>query len=125
MPNRFHIGSKPIFVAIRDPVSVRTEMDSGDQFCGGTEEEGSVSRCNSVTETNLLILFAPPREKNLIKRKIPYSPWNYDERGGQGETRGGEEKRVNNFYSEISWRTFLPRLILFDAFFSLFFSFLP
>lgn len=39
VPNRFHIGSKPIFVAIRDPVSVRTEMDSGGQFCGGTEEE--------------------------------------------------------------------------------------
>lgn len=95
-------------------------------FAAERKRRENVSRCNSVTETNLLILFAPPREKNLIKRKIPYSPWNYDERGGQGETRGGgEEKRMNNFYSEISWRTFLPRLILFDAFFSLFFSFLP
>lgn len=37
----------------------------------------------------------------------------------KGKRVAGEEKRVNNFYSEISWRTFLPRLILFVAFFSL------
>lgn len=62
-------------------------------FAAERKRRENVSRCNSVTETNLLILFAPPREKNLIKRKIPYSPWNYDERGGQGETRGGGRRR--------------------------------
>lgn len=88
-------ASKAIFVAICDPVSRRKWIPAVN-FAAERRGGRNVSRRNSASETNLLILFAPPGKNNLIK--ILYSPWNDDKRG-QGETRGGGRRGWIIFHS--------------------------